>query len=176
MTLALHLIIDGYNLIRQSAHLSSIELQEFRKGREALLEHLVRYKAIRSHRITVIFDGWKGGDCAETRERVKGIRVVYSRLGETADEVIKRMVSKEGERAVVVTLDSDIASFALKKNAAVISPREFEGKIAQALYSANKGLESEEDNHNMNDMKKRKGAARRPSRIERRCRTKLKKL
>jgi predicted RNA-binding protein with PIN domain len=172
--LALHLIIDGYNLIRQSPHLSSIELQDFQKGREALIGNLARYKTLKGHPITVIFDGWKGGDCKESHDRVNGIRVIYSRLGETADEVIKRIVREEGGRAVVITADSDIASFAVKENAAVISPHEFEEKMAEALYCATKGLESEDDDYNSTT--KRKGAARRPSRAQRRCQGKLKKL
>lgn len=172
--MALHLIIDGYNLIRQSPRLSSIELQDFQKGREALIGNLARYKTLRGHPITVIFDGWKGGDCKESHDRVSGIRVIYSRLGETADEVIKRIVREEGERAVVITADSDIASFALKENAAVIPPHEFEEKMAVALYCDAKGLESEDEDYNSTT--KRKGAARRPSRTQRRCQGKLKKL
>ncbi|MEW6328398.1 MAG: NYN domain-containing protein [Thermodesulfobacteriota bacterium] len=171
--MALHLIIDGYNFIRQSPHLSSIELRDFQKGREALLGSLARYKSVKGHRITVIFDGWKGGDCKETHDRVNGVRVIYSRLGETADEVIKRMVREEGERAVVITADSDIASFTLRENATVISPHEFEQKIAEALSCAAKGLESEDD---YNNVTKRRGAARRPSRAQRRCQGRLKKL
>ncbi len=169
--MALHLVIDGYNLIRQSPYLSSIELQEFQKGREALLKCLVRYQSLRDHRITVVFDGWKNGNCQETQDQVAGIRVVYSRLGEKADEVIKRIASEEGERAVVVTSDLDIVAFAYKKNAAVISPREFEGKIAEALCGGDKDFQ--EDTVPKTE---KKGAPRRLSRIERRCRAKLKKL
>lgn len=168
--MALHLIIDGYNLIRQSPYLSSVELRDFQKGREALLERLVPYLGARGHRISVIFDGWKGGNGQETREQLSGIQVIYSRLGETADEVIKRMVGEERERAVVVTADSDIVAFAHKKKAAVISPHEFEGKLEQALYRAND--DSEADGFNP----KKKGAARHPSRIQRRSLAKLKKL
>lgn len=167
--MSIHLIIDGYNLIRKSPSLSRVELEEFRRGREKLLEDLVRYKALRGHRITVVFDGWKGGEISEVSESVKGIRVIFSRLGEKADHVIKRIVEKEGEKAVIVTSDSDIAHFASKKKAAVISASGFEQKMIDVLFDK----QSEESD----DWEKpKKGSAKKPPRHDRRCKMKLKKL
>ena len=56
--MALHLIIDGYNIIRQSPELLSKESQDLRWGREALLEKLAAYRRLKKHPITVVFDGW----------------------------------------------------------------------------------------------------------------------
>ncbi|MEN8246931.1 MAG: NYN domain-containing protein [Thermodesulfobacteriota bacterium] len=55
--MAVHIIIDGYNLIRQSPELSYLDRQDLQQGREALLGMLAAYKKIKHHQITVVFDG-----------------------------------------------------------------------------------------------------------------------
>ena len=47
----LHLIIDGYNLIRQSAHLAELDRRDLQQGREALVGALAAYRRIRRHRV-----------------------------------------------------------------------------------------------------------------------------
>ena len=46
--MGLHLIIDGYNLIRQSAELSRIDRQDITAGRDALLGHLAGYRRLKT--------------------------------------------------------------------------------------------------------------------------------
>ncbi|MCD4762468.1 MAG: NYN domain-containing protein, partial [Desulfobacterales bacterium] len=48
--MSLHIIIDGYNLIRQSTTLSDLDGQDIQLGREALLNMLVAYKKIKHHK------------------------------------------------------------------------------------------------------------------------------
>ena len=50
----MHIIIDGYNLIRQSATFSRLDLEDMQTGREALIDALADYKKIKRHRITVV--------------------------------------------------------------------------------------------------------------------------
>ena len=78
---------------------------ELQAGREALLELLAQYRSRSHHRITVVFDGWQHGDLKESRDRHQGMLIIYSRRGERADEVIKRLLHQERERALVVTSD-----------------------------------------------------------------------
>ena len=91
----MHLVIDGYNLIRQSAMLSAQEELSLQLGRDALLERLRQYKRVRSHRITVVFDAANKPNVAEERRQHKGISIIYSGQGETADAVIKRICQNE---------------------------------------------------------------------------------
>jgi predicted RNA-binding protein with PIN domain len=130
-TMPLHLIIDGYNLIRQSRELQEIEARELKAGREALLDRLAAYRHSRAaHKITVVFDGWQGGELKEARDRRQGIAIVYSRRGEPADEVIKRLLAQERERAVVVSSDREIQECAQGVGAAWIASSEFEMRLA----------------------------------------------
>ena len=109
--MSLHILIDGYNLIRQSEALSAMERAGLQEGREALLERLASYKRIKHHPITVVFDGTHAHSPVQGRTRYKGINIIFSRPGELADTVIKRLVTRERERAVVVSSDKEIADF-----------------------------------------------------------------
>ena len=57
----IHIIIDGYNLIRRSKKLSAFDVQDIQLGREALIDMLATYKKIKAHRITVVFDAGGSG-------------------------------------------------------------------------------------------------------------------
>jgi predicted RNA-binding protein with PIN domain len=173
--MSIHIIIDGYNLIRQSDTFSSIDRRDIQLGREALLETLIAYRKIKHHTITVVFDGANAPSFSQRKNRVQGISVKFSRSGELADAVIKRMVGREKEKALVVSSDLDIMNFATAKGAATISSSEFEKKISQALYMGIKGVESSEES-GWAPTTKKKGPSRRLSKKKRRDRTKIRKL
>ncbi|MBW2259777.1 MAG: NYN domain-containing protein, partial [Deltaproteobacteria bacterium] len=115
--MSIHIVIDGYNLIRQSTVLSDIEHRSLEEGREALLRRLDSYKQAKHHPVTVVFDGTHADHSMEARVRWKGIHVLFSRRGESADAVIKRIVTRERERIVVVTSDREVADFASEHGA-----------------------------------------------------------
>jgi predicted RNA-binding protein with PIN domain len=173
--MSIHIIIDGYNLIRQSNTFSVIDRQDIQLGREALLDTLAAYQKIKRHMITVVFDGTNALAFSQHKNRVQGIKVKFSRSGEVADTVIKRMVNREKEKALVVSSDLDIVNFATAKGAATISSSEFEEKISQALYMEIKGVESKEES-GWAPTTKKKGPSKRLSKINRRNRSKIRKL
>ena len=170
--MATHIIIDGYNLIRQSPSLAGIDARDLQKGREALIDCLASYKRIKGYVITVVFDGWKSDNLSESREKAKGINVVYSRSGETADEVIKRMASSLKEGGIVITADNEITSFAKRQGAAVIEPRVFEERMQMAAISELKGGEEDYEY----TKKDKKGPSKKLPKAERKSMEKLKKL
>ena len=137
--MSVHIIIDGYNLIRQSNSFSDIDRQDIQLGREALLDTLAAYQRIKRHMITVVFDGTNAPPFSQHKNRVKGINVKFSRSGESADSVIKRMANREREKALVVSSDMDIVNFAVTKGAATISSYDFEEKITMAVSMDTKG-------------------------------------
>jgi uncharacterized protein len=123
--MAYHLIIDGYNLIRNYPPLSRVEAADFARGRNFLLEWLAEYKRGSKNAITVIFDGGKGGELSEERSIYKGIRVLYSRIGQTADDLIKRITAQEGEKAMIVSSDRDLCYTCRSFKATTIGSEEF---------------------------------------------------
>ncbi len=172
--MSLHLIIDGYNLIRQSPWLSLVDARDLEAGREALVQSLADYRRRRpQHKITVVFDGWQGGGLRESRDRYRGLGVVYSRRGERADEVIKRYLAKERRRAVVVSSDREIQDYADKVGATWVAASQFE---TQYLRKTDTGRESEDEDAPATPGGAKKGPARRLKKNLRKKQQRLRKL
>ena len=92
----MHIIVDGYNLIRQSDVLRRHERIASKPG-EGPRPRSCRLRGARTpdHRRLRRL----GGRIAEEeRDLAGGVEIIYSRLGEKADEVIKRLVEAGGER------------------------------------------------------------------------------
>lgn len=173
--MTLHIIIDGYNLIHQSHLPGALCQDDLRSGREALLDSLVAYKRIKGHRITVVFDGKNAPNLSPERDRIKGIAIRFSRDGESADTVIKRMAAKEGEKALVVSSDREVANFSTVRGAATISAAGFKERMAIAAYTDFKDVAGENEGGGAQTTKK-KGPGRRLPKRERRNRSRIKKL
>ncbi|GAA2391291.1 RNA-binding protein [Catellatospora methionotrophica] len=99
-----HLVVDGYNVTKRGFAEMSLEQQ-----RNRLVTGMGGVAAQTGAEVTVVFDG---------AERVhglpappRGVRVLFSRKGETADEVIRRLVRAEppGRPIVVVSSDREVA-------------------------------------------------------------------
>jgi predicted RNA-binding protein with PIN domain len=124
--------------------------------------------------MTVVFDGWLGGWATEKKEVKRGIEVIYSKLGEKADEVIKRLVREKGSEAIVITSDREISRFAERMDAAVIACEQFRQKLEVSSDRPEEGLEEEDVEEEKGT--KKKGLSRRLSKKEKRARAALKKL
>ncbi len=169
----MHLIVDGYNVIRQSPRLQLLDAMDLQAGREALLELLAHYRRRSHHQITVVFDGWQHGDVKESRDRYQGILVIYSRRGERADEVMKRLLIRERERALVVTSDREIQVCAEQAKAAWINAGEFE---LSHLHDPSGVADPDSEADSSTRGTHKKGPARRLSKRLRQRQQRLKKL
>ncbi len=173
--MAIHIIIDGYNLIRNASSLKGFDREDIQLGRDALVDMLAAYKRNRPHKITVVFDGTAAPAYYQHRQRVSGIDLTFSRPGETADTVIKRMVSREREKSLVVSSDREVIRSAESNRAATIGSDEFEKKLMLAAYMEVKGVEEDETSAWTPTTRKR-GPSRRLSKKRRRNRRKIRKL
>jgi predicted RNA-binding protein with PIN domain len=172
--MAIHLIIDGYNLIRQSPWLSSIDAQDLEAGRQALLGSLASYRRNRPlHKVTVVFDGWQGGGFRETRDIWQGVKVIFSRRGERADEVIKRLLTQERGRALVVSSDRELQHCADGVGATWVEARYFETAY---LIATSEDFDEDAEAQPRPRGTKKKGQARKKSKRERQRLQRLKKL
>jgi hypothetical protein len=175
--MALHLIIDGYNLIRQSPELLRHEKIDLEKGRAMLLRSLRAYQRIKHHAITVVFDGWVEGDIFEHRDKEGGIEIIFSRRGEKADEVIQRLSAQKKGETTVVTSDRDLGYSCALKGCTIVSSPEFLAKMEFVHYSNQKGeVNEKEDNKSYVKSTKKKGPAKRAPKSTRHHRSLLKKL
>jgi predicted RNA-binding protein with PIN domain len=173
----LELIIDGYNLIRQSDTFRRLDARSLEQGRDALLARLAAYQKTRGHPVTVVFDGWGGFNLDSTIQRQQGITVIYTGKGETADDWIKRKLERM-QYGAVVTSDRDIGRHAERVGIAAIPSRLFERKMEAALSGGQKGMAMDEEDWEEDELSeaKKKGPARRLSKQERRRQAVLAKL
>ena len=175
--MSVNIVIDGYNLIRQSDRLIDLEAISLEEGRKGLIKMLAAYRQLKGHSITVIFDGWESDNIGSSSERLQGIDIVYSGRGEKADDLIKKMADKLRDTIVVVTSDRDIATHAMKKGAVVIPSHEFEMKLnLSAGMEAGYDPYADEGDDEPSVGGKKKGPARRSSKEEKRKKGKLDKL
>lgn len=169
----MHLIIDGYNLLHVNRSLIRLNSTQLQWERDRLIDQLSAYQKLKPCGITVVFDGWQGGWSTEKRERKGGIEIIFSRLEEKADEVIKRLAKEKGSGAIVITSDRDVARFAERMAVSVISSEQFREKLE---VSANKFEDIFEEEEEEEKGIKKKGLSRRLSKKEKRARAALKKL
>jgi len=169
----MHLIIDGYNLLHVNRSLVRLNSTQLQWERDRLIDQLSAYQKLKPCGITIVFDGWQGGWSTEKRERKGGIEIIFSRLEEKADEVIKRLAKEKGSGAIVITSDRDVARFAERMAVSVISSEQFREKLE---VSANKFEDIFEEEEEEEKGIKKKGLSRRLSKKEKRARAALKKL
>ena len=169
----MYLIIDGYNLLHVGRLAVALSANDLQRERDRLIDRLSAYRKTKPCEITLVFDGWQGGWATEKKERNRGIDVIFSRLGEKADEVIKRLVKEKGPGRIVITSDRDIAKYAEKMGAAVIPSDQFRDRMEMSTVTREKAKDEDEDEPT--GMKK-KGPSRRLSKKEKRARAALKKI
>ncbi len=120
--MSVHFILDGYNILKQVAHLTGVKLRNDRLG---LLWFLLEKRPQGSprNRVTVVFDGF---DDPENPTRAKPLEVVFSG-SRKADDIIVSMVqrSPRPRSIVVVTDDREIRLRVKDTGASVTSVKAF---------------------------------------------------
>ncbi|WP_189703000.1 NYN domain-containing protein [Streptomyces anandii] len=108
-----HLVVDGYNVTKTGYPQMPLEKQRLR-----LLGQLSQLAAQTGAEVTCVFDG------AELAAPVllappRGVRVLFSKPGVTADELIRRLVRAEppGRPVIVVSTDREVADGVAKAGA-----------------------------------------------------------
>ncbi|MBX6762485.1 MAG: NYN domain-containing protein [Rubrobacteraceae bacterium] len=129
--MARYLILDGYNLIAA--------LDRYRRGREEagleerrdlLVNDALKAAGWTDRVVIVVFDA-HGTPEPRREETLAGgaVRVIYSSAGETADDVIERLIETLDGPATVFTADFALQRTALIRGATRATPREFQALL-----------------------------------------------
>jgi predicted RNA-binding protein with PIN domain len=154
------LIIDGYNL-------TGILRGDLQRERQRLIETLAAYKKKKGHDITVVFDGWKEGRGHQSRTTEGGVTVIYTGLGEKADSVIKKAVSKSQATMIVISSDREIQRHAWSHGSTPI-----DSDLFLRVVEGYDAIEEKEDYY----QERGKGNPRRPSKKQKAINRALSKL
>ena len=129
-----YIIADGYNMIFAWEDLKDLAQTDIDAARDRLITRLVNYKNISGKEVAVIFDAYnvKGGEGSS--EDIGGLRVVFTRGGETADAYIERLVHEIGKSFNVKIASSDgmIQITALRMGVLRMSASELKGEVENA--------------------------------------------
>lgn len=178
MAKAAHIIVDGYNLIRQIPQLTQAESHSLEAGRKKLIQLLGRYHKLKSHRITVVFDGASGlGEFAPVY-REAGVGICFSPAGQSADDVIHRLCRETKSGLIVVSSDRGVTDFATNCGHVCLDSVAFFKKITLATENNSlvDQLKSGKTRPHKRWSTKKRGPSKRLPKSERRKRTKLKIL
>lgn len=114
------LVVDGYNVMRASSRYDLLidtttdpkhfDTDPFDRARERVIADVAAY-AQKKYECYLVFDGGNNLSDIPRETKSAGIHVVYSRAGETADDVIERLVylaHQQDREVVLVTSDMTI--------------------------------------------------------------------
>jgi predicted RNA-binding protein with PIN domain len=116
-------LVDGYNVIRHAPGLAACEQESLQAGRDALCRLLADAARSSGDQFTVVFDGARGGGTALGG---RGVRVVFSRAQERADDVLARLASAG---VAVVSTDREVQKAAARARAIAITADDFLARI-----------------------------------------------
>ncbi|WP_354639749.1 NYN domain-containing protein [Kitasatospora camelliae] len=123
-----HLVVDGYNVTKTGYPSLPLEQQRLR-----LLGGLAMLAQRTQAEVTCVFDG-QDLDVPVIMAPPRGVRVRFSRTGETADELIRRLVRAEpqGRPVVVVSTDREVAEGVRKAGARPVASVLLLNRLARA--------------------------------------------
>jgi predicted RNA-binding protein with PIN domain len=171
-----HIVIDGYNLIRTSPSLSQVEANNFQAGRNTLIVKLAQYKKLKGHKITVVFDATFTDNLSVEEARVAGIKILFSKGGQTADEIIIEMAREKRGELIVVSSDKEILHTARACGCGIFEAQDFIQRINEAALMEASFEEKEQEIKkpvHKRWITKKKGPSKRLPKAQRRALSKM---
>lgn len=118
-----YLILDGYNVIGAIERYRAGSLDE---SRELLVNDALKAAGWTGREIIVVFDAHRGSEPERVELRAGGVvRLIYSAPGESADDVIERLLGNLDRPATIYTADFALQRTALARGVSRATPREF---------------------------------------------------
>ncbi|MCD6534867.1 MAG: NYN domain-containing protein [Deltaproteobacteria bacterium] len=161
------LAIDGYNVVAEMSGepLAQLDLEV---ERDQLNQLLFQYRSLSKHRVTVVYDGGRAGSGEPRQYSEKGVKVVFSSLGRSADQVLIQMARQYGSGLTVVTSDREVAEHSERSGAVVLASGEFCQRLLMVLDGCEEGQDEDESvAGSRRHLTEKKGNPRRRSKKER---------
>ena len=122
--MASYLILDAYNVIgalERYRHANSLDA-----ARELLINDALKAAGWTGETILVVFDAHRSPEPRKQELRAGGaVRLIYTAPGESADDVIERLIRRLDGPITVYTADFALQRTALARGSTRATPREF---------------------------------------------------
>jgi uncharacterized protein len=103
------ILVDGYSLLYNWPELAPGRAPHTAAAREALIARLTLYQDASGIPVTIFFDGNAPRTAKPAASGSTGVEVLYSRQGQTADQMIERAVHRFGPYGEVLAVTDDHA-------------------------------------------------------------------
>ncbi len=121
-----YLVLDGYNVIGALERYRTAVTGGLDDSRELLINDALKAAGWTGRRIIVVFDAQRSPEPERVEQRAGGAaRLIYSAPGESADDVIERLLGNLDGPATVYTADFALQRTALARGVSRATPREF---------------------------------------------------
>ncbi len=153
------ILVDGYSLLHNWLELAPGRARHSAAAREELVRRLTLYQDAAGTPVTVVFDGSRRPTGRPTAVPRSEVEVLYSRRGQTADQMIERAVHRFGPygEVLVVTEDHAERETVISLGGSAASCRNFIQDVENALAE----LGDEIEDHNRRE--RHRFQRRRPS-------------
>ena len=140
------ILVDGYSLLHNWPELAPGAPRHSARAREELIHVLTRYHDATGEPVTIVFDGAGAPPDAPQAESSRELEILFSRAGQTADQIIERAAHRfqaHGE-VLVVTDDRAERDTVIGFGGAAVSCADFVRRVEEALTELRDDLR----NHN----------------------------
>ncbi len=103
------ILVDGYSLLHNWPQLAQGQPRHSAAAREELIHALTQYRDAISTPITIVFDGAGAPPATANSPSTPQLEVLYSKAGQTADEVIERAAYRLSAFGEVLVVTDDFA-------------------------------------------------------------------
>ncbi|HEU5200201.1 MAG TPA: NYN domain-containing protein [Ktedonobacterales bacterium] len=167
------ILVDGYNVIKNTPELQALERRSLSAAREALVRKLSAKYRHTPHQVIVVFDAQQ---TRETEEHVQRVRLIFTAQGVTADSVIARLAREgtgHGQTVVVASNDWEVRSNVTEAGGHVASSAELNEhlnappRLLAKRFQHQQGVRRHLQGNDEAPSHHTKGAARRPKKRER---------
>lgn len=105
----IRILVDGYSLLHAWPELAPGRARHSAAAREALIQQLTHYRDATGTPITIFFDGAGAPKGTPQAHSTREVEVLYSRAGQTADDLIERAAYRLSQYGEVLVITNDFA-------------------------------------------------------------------
>ena len=105
----MRILVDGYSLLHNWPELAPGQPRHSERARKELVQILTRYHDVTGTPVTIFFDGAGAPAGTPKQETNSAVEVLFSRAGQTADQMIERAAHRFNDYGEVLVVTDDHA-------------------------------------------------------------------